>query len=68
MKKVENLSKKNVLGISKAAIILAYCVELKARGKDYFSKCSLFFFFSVQLVPSQNSENVDFNLSDMYFT
>lgn len=52
-----------MLGISKAAIILAYCVKLKARGKDYFSKCSHFFFFLAQLLPSRNSENVDFNLS-----
>lgn len=66
---VGNLSKKNVLGISKAAIILAYCEEWRARGKDYFSKCSVFFFFFLaQLLPGRNSENVDFNLSDTYFT
>lgn len=64
--KVGNLSKKNLLGILKATIILAHYVELKARGKDYYSKCS--FFFLTQILPGRNGENVDFNLSDIYFT
>ena len=45
--------KKNVLVILKAAIILAYYMEIKARGKDCYSKPSSSSFPLTQIVSDR---------------
>jgi len=52
--KFGNLSKKNVLVILKAAIILAYYMEIKARGKDCYSKPSSSSFPLTQIVSDRD--------------